>query len=148
MLYLASDHAGYNLKEKIKNYLVGKKIAFCDIGPFKFDPQDDYPDFAHQAALQVAKSKLNKGIVICSSGIGVSIVANKVKGIRCGLVCNPQMAKQSRRHNNTNMIALGANYLTAPQALKIIDLWLKTPFSQAPRRRRRIEKIAKIEKLL
>lgn len=148
MLYLASDHAGYNLKEKIKKYLTCKKIAFRDIGPFHFDPQDDYPEFALEAARQVAKSKLNKGIVICSSGIGVSIVANKVKGIRCGLACNSKMAKQGREHNNTNMLALGANYLTKTQALNIIAVWLKTPFSKAPRYRRRIKKIEKILKIL
>jgi len=141
MLYLASDHAGYNLKEKIKKYLTVKKIAFRDIGAFKFDQNDDYPDFALKAARQVAKSKSNKGIIICSSGIGVSITANKIKDIRCGLACNQKMAKQSRQHNNTNILALSADFLSAPQAFKIIKVWLKTPFSKASRHRRRIKKI-------
>ncbi len=139
IIALASDHAGYELKNKIKTYLEQICVPFEDFGTFKIDAVD-YPDYGILAARAVAKGKADRGILICSTGIGMSIVANKVRGIRAALCTSLEMAEQSRRHVNSNILVLGGKIIEHELALKMIDIWLKTPF-EGERHLNRINKI-------
>ena len=129
IIALASDHAGYELKMKIKIYLEQLYVHIEDFGTFKIDAVD-YPDYGILAARAVAKGKADRGILICSTGIGMSIVANKVKGIRAALCTSLEMAEQSRRHINSNILVMGGKIIDHELALKMIDVWLKTPFRE------------------
>lgn len=142
---IASDHAGYELKEIIKNYLFQKGFHIEDMGTFS-NESTDYPDYIKLAADKVSKKECEYGIGICGSGIGVSIVANKIKGIRAALAFNEEMAKLSRQHNNANFLALGARFITVEEAKKIVDAWLQAEF-EGGRHQRRVDKITKIENL-
>ena len=139
IIALASDHAGYELKVKIKTYLEQKKISVEDFGTYKSDSVD-YPDYGLLAARAVSQNKAEKAILICGSGIGMSIVANKVKGIRAALCTSEEMAEMSRRHNDANVLTLGGREIDYKYALRIINVWLKTPFDGG-RHFRRINKI-------
>ncbi|OGY72898.1 MAG: hypothetical protein A3H07_02945 [Candidatus Jacksonbacteria bacterium RIFCSPLOWO2_12_FULL_44_15b] len=148
MLYLAADHAGFELKEKIKAFLKERGIAFEDMGAYSYDKDDDYPDFAYSAAKKVAEnSDENRAIVICGSGIGVSITANKVKGVYCALVWNREVAKRVSEHNNNpNAIALPASYIDSAEAFAIVDIFLKPSSSLIPERhQRRFRKVREVE---
>ena len=124
---LACDHGGYLLKEEVKKHLENLGHEVVDWGTYSLD-SCDYPDFAHKAAEMVSKGEVERGIVVCTSGEGVCICANKHHGVRCGLLYNEEVAELTRRHNNVNMVSLGAKYVTKKDALKYIDLFLKTPF--------------------
>lgn len=137
---IGSDHAGYKLKELVKNYLKRKKIEFKDFGTDS-EASVDYPDFAYPVAEAVAAGEFDRGIVICGSGVGVTIIANKVKGIRAVLAYDTYTARQSRRHGDCNVLGLAGKQLTKAQATKIVDVWLKTEFSGEERHLRRIKKI-------
>ena len=137
---IACDHGAYELKEEVKNYLSSKGYEIVDEGTYSMD-SCDYPDFARKAALDVAEGKCEKGIVLCTTGIGVSIVANKVKGIRCALCHNEDCAKMTRLHNDANMIAMGAKYIEPELAKKIADVFLTTEFSGEEKHARRVSKI-------
>lgn len=137
---IASDHAGYKLKGTIINYLKRKKIEHKDFGAHS-EESVDYPDFARPAAEAVAAGKFDRGIVICGSGVGVTIVANKVKGIRAVTAYDTYSAKQSRRHGDCNVLCLAGRKLTRARATKIVEVWLKTEFSGEERHLRRIRKI-------
>jgi ribose 5-phosphate isomerase B len=137
---LGSDHAGFALKQKIKAYLKKKKIKFFDFGTDS-EESCDYPDFAYPAARAVAKKKYDRGILICGSGVGVTVVANKVKGIRAVNAYDVYTAKQSREHGDCNVLCLAGRKLTTAKALAIVKAWLTTPFSNDPRHLRRIRKI-------
>jgi ribose 5-phosphate isomerase B len=139
IIALASDHAGYELKIKVKNYLERIGLRTEDFGTFKADSVD-YPDYGILAARAVARGKADRGIMICGTGIGMSIVANKVKGVRAALCTSLEMAELSRRHNNSNILTLGGRIIDHQLALKIVDVWLKTPFERE-RHLRRINKI-------
>lgn len=139
MIILASDHAGYELKEYLKQYFTKHKIAHIDSGALKYDPNDDYPDVVKPAVKQVLKDENNRGIFICGSGGGISMAANRHKGIRCIFTHTPQIAEISRKHNNANVLALGSRYLTKAMALKIIKTFLSTEF-EGGRHQRRINK--------
>ena len=139
IIAIASDHAGYELKSKVKSYLEQQSLSVDDFGTFKNDSVD-YPDYGILAARAVAQDKADKGILICASGIGMSIVANKVNGIRAALCVTEDMAKLSRSHNNSNILVLGGRMINHQYALKIIDVWLNTPFDGG-RHFRRINKI-------
>lgn len=141
---IASDHGGFNLKEIIKKHLEDK-YDIIDYGCFNLD-SCDYPDFAYKAALAVSQKEADFGIVVCTTGIGVSITANKVKNIRCALLTDIESAKLTRLHNDSNMLALGAKNVSEELALKIVDMFLSTPFSGEERHQRRIDKMMKIEK--
>lgn len=141
---LGSDHGGYELKEHIKQYFDGKNIEYVDFGTDS-TASVDYPEFAHKAAEAVVKGECDRGIVCCGTGIGISISANKVPGIRCALCSDCYSARMSREHNNANMLAMGARVLGRDLALEIVDIWLKTEF-QGGRHERRVNKIADIEK--
>ena len=124
---LASDHGGLELKNQILDYLKQLGHSVHDYGTYSKD-RCDYPDFAKPAALAVANGECERGIVVCTTGIGVSMVANKVKGVRCALCLNPDMAKMTRAHNNANVIAMGQKYVDFDIAKQIVDNFLNTPF--------------------
>ena len=142
--YLGSDHAGYKLKEKIKDFLDELGYKYVHLGNLKLEPDDDYTDFAYKVAKNVAKTN-GRGILICDSGVGVCIVANKIKGIRAVVGYNPRIAKMSRVHNNTNVLCLGQDYISLAKTKKIVQTWIETDFSAEKRHQRRLEKISKIE---
>lgn len=143
---MGADHAGYELKETLRKYLEQQGYEVIDCGPHVLQPGDDYPDYAAPAALMVADGEADRGIVVCDSGIGVDIVANKIPGVRSALVHDEGLAKLTREHNDTNVLALGAMFLSTEQAERIARIWLETEFSHAERHERRIEKIKHIEK--
>jgi len=148
MIFIASDHAGYDLKETLKDLLKEMDLDFIDIGPHLYNELDDYPDFIFPAAKKVAEDPdLHKGIVIGGSGQGEAIVANKVKGIRAGLYNGgpEEIVSLTRTHNNANVLALGARFLTSGQARKVVRSWLETSFPGDKRHQRRIEKIRLLE---
>ena len=139
MIAIASDHGGYALKEHIKAYLTAKGITCQDFGTDS--PQScDYPIFGRAAAEAVASGQCEKGIVICTTGIGISITANKVKGIRCALCSEPLSAEMTRRHNDANMLAMGGGLIGNNMADCIVEAFLNTPF-EGGRHQRRVDKI-------
>ncbi len=142
-LAIACDHGGYELKEIIKAHLISKGYEVEDFGTNNLQ-SCDYPDYAKKAAKSVALKQCEKGIVICGTGIGVSICANKVKGIRCALVHDVFSAKATRQHNDSNMIAMGARVIGQGLALEIIDTWLNTEYDGG-RHDLRIKKMMAIE---
>ncbi len=143
MIAIASDHGGYMLKEHIKAYLVAKGITCEDFGTNSTN-SCDYPDFAKPAAEAVASGQCEKGIVICTTGIGISISANKVKGIRCALCADTLSAEMTRRHNDANMLAMGAGIVGPLLAERIVDTFLSTEF-EGGRHARRVAKMMEIE---
>jgi len=141
---LGADHAGYELKDKIKLHLQQQGIEVRDEGTSS--PESvDYPDYARSVAHDVSEQRADLGILVCGSGIGMAITANKVDGIRAANVSTDYEAQMSREHNNANVLALGARILSAEQAFGIVDKWLATPFAGG-RHERRVEKIMAIEK--
>lgn len=146
MIYIGADHRGFKLKEYLKNYLHGNNIEFIDLGNTVLDQNDDYVDFAQNVANKVAKEKNALGVIICGSGIGVSIVANKIKGIRAGLALNPNMAVHAKSADHINILALGGDYITNTDAEKIFEAFYNTRESDEPRYMRRINKITTLEK--
>lgn len=148
MIYLAADHAGFELKETMKEYLVVQGMQVEDLGAFEFNPDDDYPDFIIPAAKKVAENpEQNRGIVFGASGQGEAIAANKVKGIRAAVYYggNLDMVKLSRKDNNSNVLSLGARLLSKEEALEAVKVWLETPF-EGGRHELRIQKIKEIER--
>ena len=136
---LASDHGGYKLKEKIKNYLNKRKIDIIDYGTNSTESVD-YPDFAHKLCTGINNKDVDYGIAICSTGIGISIACNKVKGIRCAKVDNVEEAKMTRLDNDANCLALNGKMPTY-LAKDIIDIFINTDFSNLERHKRRIKKL-------
>lgn len=143
MIAIACDHGALALKEAIKKHLTERGIEYRDFGTNTLD-SCDYPDFAAPAAKAVGSGECERGIVVCTTGIGVSIVANKVKGVRCALLSDLMSAKMTRQHNDTNMMAMGAGVVGEMLALKIVDTWLDTPF-EGGRHQRRVDKITALE---
>lgn len=141
---IGSDHGGFEIKEEIKSYLRDKGFEFKDFGT---DSKDscDYPDYAITVSESVADGEYDRGILICGTGIGISISANKVPGIRCALVGDCFSAKATRAHNDSNVLALGGRVLGPGLALEIVEIWLNTEF-EGGRHQKRIEKITDIEK--
>ena len=141
---IACDHGAYMLKNKVAQHLKNEGHEVVDFGTN--GPEScDYPDFAAQAARAVAQGACERGIVLCTTGIGVSITANKIKGIRCALLSDVLSAKMTRLHNDTNMMALGAGIVGENLALEIVDTWVATPFSGEARHQRRIDKVMALE---
>ena len=140
MISIGSDHGGYELKMAVIDHLKEKGIECKDYGCYSLD-SCDYPEFGRAAAKAVAEGECEKGIVICTTGIGISITANKVKGVRCALCTNTELAKMTRLHNNSNMLALGASVVSKELAMDIVDTFLNTEFSEEERHQRRIDKI-------
>lgn len=141
---LGADHAGYQLKDQIKQHLEQQGISVRDEGTSSAESVD-YPDYARLVAHDVSEQRADLGILVCGSGIGMAITANKVDGIRAANVSTEYEAQMSREHNNANVLALGARILNADEAFRIVDKWLVTPFAGG-RHERRVEKIMAIEK--
>lgn len=139
-LYIGCDHGGLDLKNVLITYLKDQGHEITDVGTYTYD-SCDYPVYAKQVAEAVRDKKCDRGIVICSTGIGVSIVANKVKGVRCALVTDVTTARLTREHNDTNCLALGQKNVSYDRAKEIADIWLATPFSNGERHKRRISMI-------
>ncbi len=139
MIALASDHAGFELKEAIKKHLIKNNYDIQDYGTDS-TASVDYPIYGKKAAEAVASGACDRGIVCCGSGIGISIAANKVNGIRCALVHDEFGAEMCKRHNNANMIAFGAKVVDAETAAKLVDIWMSTDF-EGGRHQRRVEMI-------
>lgn len=147
MIYIGADHRGYKLKEALKIYLRELSYGFEDLGAEELSPDDDYPDFALAVAKKVAESpEENRGVLICGSGVGVDVVANKIKGVRSALLFNAEQARISRNDDNTNVLSFPADFIPENSAKEIVKVWLETPFSGLERHVRRVEKINKIEK--
>ena len=138
-IFIASDHAGFNLKEIIKQYLLKRKLAFQDLGP-ENDKSVDYPIYAHNVAKKVKINKNNVGILICGSGTGMNITANKHKNIRAAQCFNLKSTKLSRLHNDANIITLGSRLISKKNALNFVGIFLKTKF-EGGRHSKRIRKI-------
>ncbi|HIQ68632.1 MAG TPA: ribose 5-phosphate isomerase B [Candidatus Faecousia excrementigallinarum] len=143
---MACDHGAVELKNKLKAHLQEKGMEVVDFGTHTTD-SCDYPDYIAPAAQAVASGECERGIVLCTTGIGVSIVANKIKGIRCALLSDTVTARLTREHNDTNMMALGAGVTGPMLAQEIVDIWLATEFSHAERHQRRIDKVMALENL-
>ena len=161
-IYLASDHAGFFLKEKIKAFLTEKGFQIEDCGANRFDKDDDYPDFIAKTAQLVSKDPSTKAIIFGSSGQGEAITANKFKNVRAVIFYTPvipvqnvdvtgrtsqdqfEMIRLTRLHNDSNILSLGAAFLTEIDAKRAVEIWLETPFSNEERHKRRIEKINNI----
>ena len=143
MIAIGSDHGGYKLKEEIKRYLEEKEIEYTDCGTFD-EESVDYPEIAQTVASEVQDGHAENGIIICRSGIGMSIVANKFKGIRCAKCNDEQEAKFSRMHNNANVLALGADYMDVNKAVRIVRTWIATEF-EGGRHEARVKMIEEIE---
>ena len=141
---IACDHGAFDLKQKVSAHLSAKGYEVVDFGTHSKD-SCDYPDFVGPAARAVASGACEKGILLCTTGIGVSITANKVKGIRCALLSDLLSAELTRLHNDTNMMAVGAGVVGENLALAIVDKWLTTPFSGEARHQRRIDKMMALE---
>ena len=141
---IGSDHGAFALKSKFIAHLEAQGHEVKDFGTYSL-ASCDYPDFGAAAAKAVASGECEKGIVLCTTGIGISISANKVKGIRCALLSDVMSARMTREHNDTNMMAVGAAVVGEMLALEILDTWLGTEFSHDPRHQRRIDKIMALE---
>lgn len=146
VIYIASDHRGFKIKEHLKEKLKDRGYSIYDVGDSTYNEDDDYPDFAKKVGEKVSVDfERSKGIVICGSGVGVDVVANKYPNVRSSLVSTPDQAFDSRTDDDANVLALGANYLDEEKAEKIVFTWLQTPFSGENRHVRRIRKIQQAE---
>lgn len=145
MIYIGADHRGFKLKEYLKKRLEEEQIEFVDKGNTQLDSQDDYVDFAQAVGDEVAKNVDSRGILVCGSGAGVDMVANKIDGIRSALVQDGARAKQAREHEDANVLALPADILGEEEAYQIVTVFLQTAFSNEERHKRRLEKMHEIE---
>ena len=145
MIYLASDHRGYEMKGKIAAWMAERGIEYEDIGPSKLDPNDDYPIYAKAVADKVVTNQNSRGILICGSGEGVAVAANKVNGIRAGTCASPEQATAAVNDEDLNVLALSSDFLTGEQARSIANAFIDAKFSGAERHKRRIEEIETLE---
>ncbi|TRZ64269.1 MAG: RpiB/LacA/LacB family sugar-phosphate isomerase [Spirochaetia bacterium] len=146
LIYIGADHRGFNLKKSLKNFLEKKGYEVIDVGNAKLDENDDYPDFAKLVGDAVSQDPMaRKGVLICGSGVGVDVVANKFKGVRSSLAFNPDQAFLARNDDDANVLSLPADFLSEEDAEKILGTWLATGFSGKEPHKRRLEKISEIE---
>lgn len=146
VIYLGADHRGFEMKEYLRNALARRGYPVVDVGPAAYDESDDYPQIAAAVASKVGMNReTSRGILLCGSGVGVSVVANKFPNVRAVLAMTPDQAFDSRNDDDTNILCLGADYLDAATAEKIAVTWLATPFAKEPRFLRRIHEIEEIE---
>lgn len=146
MLYIGADHGGFGLKEQLKKFFVQQKIEYIDLGAAAFVDGDDYPLYAEKVAREVAKNPAkNLGVLLCRSGQGVAIAANKIKGVRAAVIWNEAEARASRNDDHANILCLPSDYVSLVKARKIVTTWLDTPFSQEARHVKRVKMIGKIE---
>ncbi len=142
---IGSDHAGLELKARIKEFLIRLGYVVEDLGAYEYNPDDDYPDFAEKVARKVAAENETKGILFCGSGQGMSIAANKIKGIRAAVCWDKESAKLAREHLNANILCLGARLVELELAEILVKIWLEPTFLNQDRHKRRINKIKEIE---
>lgn len=142
-IFLAADHAGFELKNSVREHLVHHGYELEDLGPLSLETEDDYPNYAYKVTTKLLGSDDAdpRGILICGSGQGMAIAANRVAGIRAALAWNDDIAHLAREHEDSNVLALPSRFIDTKTAFKIIGVWLKTPFSKAPRHQRRLEEI-------
>ena len=146
LIYIGADHRGFELKEILKKFLKDEGYEIIDVGNDHYDKNDDYPDFAALAAHAVSQDSINRrGILICGSGAGMNIVANKFESVRAVSINNSEQAKLSRNDGDSNIISLSADFIDKEKAEDILRVWLKTPFSGDERHKRRLKKIMEIE---
>ncbi len=146
LIYIGADHRGFNLKETLKRFLKDQGYEVIDVGNEVYDENDDYPDFAALVSRAISQDSVSRrGILICGSGVGMDIVANKFKGVRSALINSPDQAYLSRNDDDTNVLCLAADFLDQEQAQKILSTWLATPFSGKEIYQRRLQKISDIE---
>jgi ribose 5-phosphate isomerase B len=143
MIAIGCDHGAFALKEKLKAHLEKRGLEYKDFGTYSLD-SCDYPDFGAAAAKAVAEGKCDMGIVVCTTGIGISIAANKVKGIRCAHCADSLQAEMTRRHNNANMMAIGAGFTGKNMAERMVEVFLSTEF-EGGRHERRVNKMMELE---
>lgn len=144
---IGADHGGYKMKNKLVKFLKTKGFALADLGTHSAE-SCDYPAIGYKVAASVSSGQFPRGILICKTGVGFSIVANKLPGVRAALCLKASQARASREHNNSNILILAANYLSATEASRIVDAWLKAEFSPKSRHGRRVRQIANIERKL
>lgn len=145
MIYLGADHRGFKIKEETKKYLEELGYSCEDLGNKVFDTDDDYPDFTEKVAKKISQNPKDRGILFCGSAIGMSIFANKFKGVRAALCFNEKMAQLSRSHNDANILCLSADFLPLAKIKGIVKIWFETEFSRESRHRRRLAKIKNYE---
>ena len=138
-VYLGSDHAGYEMKESLKPYFAARDTELVDVGAHSEDSVD-YPEFAHLVAQAVASGDADRGVLVCGSGIGMAMAANKVEGVRAAMVTDPELARMMRLHNDANVVTLGGRYIPLELAEEILDAFLDTEF-EGGRHQRRVDKI-------
>lgn len=143
MIYLAADHRGFELKEKVKRWLKDKKYEFIDLGNEVYDQLDDYPDFAIKLVKKLKKGDM--GILFCGSGVGMDITANRFPHVRCGLGFTPQQVRIAKRDDNINCLSIPSDFSTEKEATSMIEMFLETQFSGGEKYQRRLEKIEKIK---
>lgn len=143
-IVIASDHGGYQLKQAILRFLSEEKIVFEDFG-INSAESADYPDYAVKVAKAVSIGEADAGILVCGTGLGMTITANKFKGVRAALITDIYLARMAKEHNNANVIALGGRMIDPVKAIRLLKIWLKTPF-RGERHQKRLDKIKEIEK--
>lgn len=148
IIYLGADHRGFNLKEKLKDFLHNQGYEIDDLGAKSYDKSDDYPDFATPASEKISSEPdRDRAILICGSGVGMDVVANKFEGVRSVLAISPDQVYGARHDDNANVLSLAADFITEEDALKIVGIFLATPFSGEERYKKRLDKISKLENL-
>ena len=146
-IFIGADHNGFAMKNEISEWLRREGYEVEDMGPTEFDKTDDYPDFGIKVAEEVAKDTDNRfGVLVCGSGVGMSVAADKVKGVRAALIHDPEIARVAQRDDDINVLALGASFIDLGRAKEVIGAWLNTPFSKKERHIRRVKKITDYEK--
>ena len=146
LIYIGADHRGFKLKESLKNYLKQSGYEVVDVGAENYNERDDYPDFAALAARKVSLDPENsRGILICGSGVGVDVTANKFKNVRSVLALNPDQVLSSKNDDNTNVLSFAADYVSEADAQKMVAPWINAPFSGEERPDRRLKKIEDLE---
>lgn len=147
LIYLGADHRGFNLKEFLKIFLKNQGYEALDLGNLHYEENDDYPNFAAAVAKKVSmKSEESRGILICGSGAGVDIAANKFRDVRSAIGISPDQVYQARHHDNINVLSLASDFTSEVAAQKMVAVFLETPFDSEPRHQRRLDKISEIEK--
>ena len=145
VVFVGADHRGWQLKSHLVDWLRQQGYEVVDLGADTLDTDDDFVDYAVAVARQVRQQANHRGIVICGSGVGVDIAANKLAGIRCGLCCQTEQVRSARQDDNINLLALAADYLSLSQAEAMVEAFLSTPFADLPRFNRRLDKIKQLE---
>jgi RpiB/LacA/LacB family sugar-phosphate isomerase len=141
MIYIAADHAGFELKNELINYFSTNNIEFEDLGPYEFTPDDDYTEYVLKLVERVRYNENSLGILLCRNGVGVSMLANKFKGIRCALTFSSKHAVSAKNDDNTNVLALPADYLEKDAVIETVKSWVDAPFSSEERHLRRVNRV-------